>query len=416
MSGWLLLGLPGLAYDIGLGALWLAIGLLLGSWLNWHLVALRLRKESARFSSVTIPTWLERRFRDHSHVLRIVSSLFILVFFLFYTSSGLVAGGKLFEEAFGIPYYQAVLAGAACIGVYTLFGGFLAVSWTDVLQALLMLIVLVCIPIFAFFMIEQDGERVQHARMRSDLYYVFYDATGKPFSLLEIVSLCAWGLGYFGQPHILARFKAIKNPSQLAGARQIAVAWTFISLLGAIAVGISGAMYFTTPLADSEKVLLALSGALLHPLVAGVVVAAILAAIMSTADSQLLICASALSEDLAISKTDAGKGSAKWARACLLFMALAATGLAMQPEAGVLDLVAYAWAGFGAAFGPVILFSLYWRGTTRWGALAGIISGGSMVMLWRNLHGGIFELYEMVPGFIAATIAIMIGSKLSAEK
>ncbi|MBA56933.1 MAG: sodium/proline symporter PutP [Pseudomonadales bacterium] len=411
MSGWLLLGLPGLAYDIGLGALWLAMGLLVGTWLNWQLVAPRLRRETERLNSVTLPTWLERRFNDSSHSLRILSALFILVFFLLYTSSGLVAGGKLFAEAFGMPYQHAVIAGVVCIGLYTLFGGFLAVSWTDVVQALLMLAVLIGVPMFVAALIREDASLMQHAATRGDLFYVLYDANGKPFSLLEIISLCAWGLGYFGQPHILARFKAIRDPRQLTRAQYIAVSWSFLTLVGAIAVGISGAMYFSDPLADSEKVLIALSHALFHPLIAGILIAAILAAIMSTADSQLLVCASAISEDLYLKRTPA-HSSAGMARWCLLIMATVATILAMNPEAGVLDLVSYAWAGFGATFGPVILFALYWKACRRWGAIAGILLGGGTVMIWKNLSGGLFDLYEIVPGFVAACLGIVVFSYL----
>ena len=411
MSGWLLLGLPGLAYDVGLGALWLAMGLLVGTWLNWQLVAPRLRKETERLNSVTLPTWLERRFNDQRHGLRILSAIFILVFFLFYTSSGLVAGGKLFAEAFGLPYEQAVIAGVFCIGIYTLFGGFLAVSWTDVVQALLMLAALVSVPIVVAGLIAEDATLSRHAATRGDLFYVLYDATGKPFSLLQIISLCAWGLGYFGQPHILARFKAIRHPAQLKQAKYIAVSWSFLTLAGAIAVGISGAMFFTDPLPDSEKVLIALSHAVFHPLVAGILIAAILAAIMSTADSQLLVCASAISEDLYLKRTQE-QSSAHTARWCLLIMAALATILAMNPEAGVLDLVSYAWAGFGATFGPVILFALYWKPCRRWGAFAGILLGGVTVMVWKNLSGGLFELYEIVPGFIAACLGIILFSYL----
>lgn len=411
MSGWLLLGLPGLAYDVGLGALWLATGLLVGTWLNWQLVAPRLRRETERLHSVTLPTWLERRFNDRRHLLRIISALFILVFFLFYTSSGLVAGGKLFAEAFGLPYQQAVILGVLCIGAYTLFGGFLAVSWTDVVQSLLMLGALVAVPIAVTTLILNDPKLMQHAASRSDLFYVLYDAKGKPFSLLEIVSLCAWGLGYFGQPHILARFKAIRDPAQLKRAKHIAVSWSFITLAGAIAVGISGAMYFSEPLADSEKVLIALSHTLFHPLVAGILVAAIMAAIMSTADSQLLVCASAISEDLYVKRTQS-QSSAWLSRWCLLIMAILATILALKPDAGVLDLVSYAWAGFGATFGPVILFALYWKPCSRWGAMAGILLGGITVIVWKNLSGGLFELYEIVPGFIAAIIGIVSFSYL----
>ncbi len=412
MSGWLLLGLPGLAFKIGLGATWLAGGLLVGTFLNWHWVAPKLRVASARLNSLTIPSYLENRFSDSSGRLRIISAIFIVLFFLLYTSSGLVAGGKLFESVFNVPYQQAVLLGGGFIVAYTFFGGFLAVSWTDVVQALLMLAALILVPVLATQQIQQHTALMDYATSRSDLLYFLFDAEGQPFSLLEIIGLCAWGLGYFGQPHILARFKAIRHPRELKLAKMSAVSWTALTLAGAIATGICGAMYFNEGLADSEKVFIHLVNALFNPWVAGVLLAAILAAVMSTADSQLLVCGAALSEDLYKRFQTKPSHSAWVARTAVIVVALIAMLIALQPDSGVLDLVAYAWAGFGAAFGPIILFSLYWQGTSRSGALAGIVIGAITVIVWRNLHGGIFELYELVPGFIASCLAIALVSLL----
>ena len=409
MSGWLLLGLPGLAYAIGLGSVWLAGGLLLGTLLNWHWVAPKLRQTSAQLNSLTIRSYLENRFNDQRGLLRNISALLILFFFLLYTSSGLVAGGKLFEAVFHIPYQQAVIAGTAVIVAYTAFGGFLAVSWTDVVQALLMAAALILVPLLALGQIQQQPELMKHAASRHDLLYFFFDEEGKPFTWIEIISLCAWGLGYFGQPHILARFKAIKNPKQLKAAKFTAVAWTFFTLAGAIATGILGAMYFTQGVSDGEKVFIHLVEALFNPWVAGVLLAAILAAIMSTIDSQLLVCSAAFSEDLYRPGAHK-KHSATLARFSVVGIAVIAMAIALQPDSGVLDLVAYAWAGFGAAFGPIILFSLYWRRTTATGALAGIIAGALTVIVWRNLHGGLFDLYEIIPGFMVSCAFIFVAS------
>lgn len=416
MSGWLMLGLPGLAFNIGLGASWLAGGLLVGTFLNWHWVAPKIRKASARLNSLTLPAYLESRFNDSSGVLRTVSAVFILIFFLFYTSSGLVAGGKLFEAVFNFPYQEAVIVGTAIIVAYTFFGGFLAVCWTDVVQALLMLAALIVVPVLTMQEIQSQPELMQYASSRSDLYYFYFDEQGRPFTWLEIISLCAWGLGYFGQPHILARFKAIKDPKALNVAKISAVSWTLLTLLGAIATGICGAMYFSQGLADSEKVFIHLAEALLNPWVAGILLAAILAAIMSTADSQLLVCSAALSEDLYKQVKPFPAKTTTVARGAVIAVAIIAMLIALQPDSGVLKLVAYAWAGFGAAFGPIILFSLYWPATTRWGALAGILIGAITVIIWHNLNGGLFELYEIVPGFALSCLAIFIISMLTQEK
>lgn len=419
MSGWLLLGLPGFAYAAGLEAFWIAAGLLAGTWLNWRLVAARLRaySEAAR-NSVTLPEFLEHRFADGTRLLRILSALFILLFFLFYTSSGLVAGGKLFAAAFGMPYVWAVILGAGCILVYTAVGGFLAVSWTDVLQGLLMLIALVLVPVLAIQAL--GGWSATWSEVERDapgLLRLFHDAAGEPLGWIAILSLAGWGLGYFGQPHILARFKAIRSPRAVPGARHIAVTWTFLTLAGALLVGLTGIAYLDTPLtgADTEKVFIVLVDALFHPLVAGLFLAAILAAIMSTADSQLLVASVALAEDLykALFRRQAGMGERmRVGRLAVVVIALAALGLALDPDSQVLELVAYAWAGFGAAFGPTVILALYWRRMTCLGALAGVLTGGLTVVVWKQLSGGLFDLYELVPGFLLSTLAIVAASLL----
>jgi sodium/proline symporter len=421
MSGWLLLGLPGYAYVAGLESFWLAFGLLLGTWLNWRLVAARLRLASeAAGDALTLPQYFANRFHDESGLIRVVSSLFVLLFFLFYTSSGLVAGGKLFEAVFGLPYLWAVALGALTIILYTAFGGFLAVSWTDLFQGLLMAAALVAVPLMALGVLGgADGAVDAIAAQDPALLDPFSDSEGKPLGLLAIVSLLAWGLGYFGQPHILARFKAVRSVDLVPRARRIAVSWVFITLSAACLVGLLGIPVFDPALADAEKVFIRLVDLLFHPLVAGICLAAILAAIMSTADSQLLVSSSAFTGDIyrvVMRKQASQRELVVVGRLAVLTIAVAAFLLAMDPENKVLDLVAYAWAGFGAAFGPAVLLSLYWRGMNRWGALAGILAGGLMVVIWKPLQGGLFDLYEIVPGFIVSTLAILVVSRITASR
>ena len=418
MSGWLLLGLPGYAYLAGLEAIWLAAGLFAGAWLNWLLVANRLRRfSSAGNDALTIPDYFEHRFADQSRALRVISAFFILLFFLFYTSSGLVAGGKLFEAVFGVSYRWAVIAGAVAVVSYTLLGGFLAVAWTDVVQGFLMLLALLAVPITVVSALGGPDSSLQAtAAANPALLSPWSDSKGNSLSLIAILSLLGWGLGYFGQPHILARFKAIRSTGAIPAACRIAVGWSGLGLLGALASGLLAAAYFEQPLADSEKVFILLIDTLFNPLVAGVLLAAILAAIMSTADSQLLVASSALAEDFykaLLNPTASSQRLVGVGRLAVVVIAVLAALLALSPEAGVLELVSYAWAGFGAAFGPAIILSLYWPRMNRHGALAGIVTGGVTVVVWKQLEGGLFELYELVPGFMLATCAIVLVSRIT---
>lgn len=418
MSGWLLLGLPGFAFVSGLQAFWLVAGLWVGSYFNWRLIARRLRiySELAR-DSLTLPEFLNQRFQDEKNILRFVSALFTIVFFLLYTVSGLVASGKLFNTVFGIPYEYAIVIGVSAIVIYTLIGGFLAVSWTDLFQGLLMLFALLLV---SWLGIEQaDGfaksiELIQ--AKRPEHLSVVIDKDGNPLSLMAIVSLMAWGLGYFGQPHILARFKAMKISVNSHRARQIALTWSGLSMLAAVSVGLVGFALLGASEApgDPEKIFMVMVDRLLPSMLAGVCLAAILAAIMSTADSQLLVSASVLTEDIyrVVSKKSLSQQHLVWVgRVTVILLAILALLLARDPESSVLELVGYAWAGFGAAFGPIMLLSLFWRNTTRMAAIAGILSGAGTVLVWRNLSGGIFEVYEMLPGFIVSFLTIIIVSK-----
>ncbi|MCU7914620.1 MAG: sodium/solute symporter [Candidatus Thiodiazotropha sp. (ex Gloverina cf. vestifex)] len=394
MSGWLLLGLSGYAYAAGLESIWLAVGLLLGTWLNWRLVAAPLRSASERAgNALTLPQYLSNRFQDDSGLIRMVSSLF------------------------GLPYVWAVVVGTLTIILYTAFGGFLAVSWTDLFQGLLMAAALVAVPIFALSLTGGvNGTLAAIELQNAELLNPFSNAEGDALGVIAIVSLLAWGLGYFGQPHILARFKAVRDVSLVPQARRIAVTWVFITLTAACLVGMSGIPVFETPLEDTEKVFIHLVDLLFHPLIAGICLAAILAAVMSTADSQLLVSSSAFTGDIyrvLFRKEASERELVRVGRLAVLAIAGVAFLLAMNPENKVLDLVAYAWAGFGAAFGPAVLLSLYWRGMNRWGALAGILVGGITVVIWKPLEGGLFDLYEIVPGFTASLLAILLVSRLT---
>ena len=414
MSGWLLLGLPGYAYASGLEAWWLVFGLFLGTWANWHWLAPRLREATERFGDAhTLPDYLQNRFADSSGMLRSLSALLILCFFLIYTTSGLVAGGKLFASVFGLPYEWAVLTGATVILLYTLFGGFLAVSWTDALQGSLMILALVAVVLLAFAELGGPSAAAEQLQVRNpELLDPFTSASGESLGILAILSLMAWGLGYFGQPHILARFMAIRHQGLMPRARRIALAWVSISLLAAMLIGMLGIELVPNPSdGDAERVFIDLTALLLHPLIAGLALAAILAAIMSTADSQLLVAATALVDDLYrpwLRPNASDRERLVMARLGVLLAGLGATLLALDRDSQVLDLVAYAWAGFGAAFGPVILFSLLRPAMRRESAIAGLLSGGLAVPVWRHLEGGVFDLYELLPAFLLSCLAILL--------
>ena len=424
MSGWLLLGLPGYAFSSGYEVFWLAGGLLLGTWANWMIIAKRFRLYTELVDdALTLPAYFSNRFNDKTRLLQVISAFFILLFFLFYTSSGLVAGGKLFATVFGINYSLAVTIGAVCIISYTLFGGFLAVSWTDLIQGLLMAAALLIVPIVA--MQSDGGLSTVFSSMHEinpALQNIWTDNTGKALSAISIISLMAWGLGYFGQPHILVRFAAIVHQDKIATARRIAVTWTAVSMTGALLVGFAGMIYVENNmfggLADAETIFMVLVNSLFHPIIAGILLAAILAAIMSTADSQLLVSSSALAEDFyktVLNKDASPEQVLNVGRLGVVIIALVALSLAFNENSSVLGLVSYAWAGFGAAFGPALVLSLYWPRMNKQGALTGIIVGGVTIVIWKQMSGGIFDVYEIVPGIIFATVSIIVVSLMTAK-
>ena len=418
MSGWVLLGLPGYAYLAGMEASWIALGLCIGVALNWLLSAKRLRVYSYQLDdAVTLPAYLHRRFQCPVPWLKLSSGLFILLFFLFYVSSGLIGAGKLFVAVFGFEYQLSVLLGAVIIIFYTLFGGFLAVSWTDVFQAILMTLALVLVPWMAMANLGGYSQLVGTTEANNPaLLSMATDREGNPLDALAIISLMGWGLAYFGQPHILARFKAIHSHVQLRTASAIGISWSLLVYAMSIAVGITGLALLSAPLSDAEHVFMAMVQILFHPLVAGFLLAAILAAIMSTVDSQLLASSSALAEDLYPMLSGHQlyeKGRITAGRWAVAVIATVATGVAMDPDSKVLDVVAYAWGGLGATLGPVTLLSLYWPRMNWQGALAGVISGGVTVVVWKQLSGGIFEVYELVPAFFVSLAAILVTSMLT---
>ncbi|MGQ9372248.1 sodium/proline symporter PutP [Acinetobacter tandoii] len=419
MSGWLLMGLPGAIFLSGLSEMWIGIGLIIGAWLNWLLVAGRLRVHTeVQHNALTLPDYFSNRFNDHKKVLRIVSACVILIFFAIYCASGMVAGARLFESMFGMSYTTALWVSAIATISYVFIGGFLAVSWTDTIQATLMIFALILTPIVALLSFSDTQELTMALEAaRPQAMNLFGD-----LSVVAIISLMAWGLGYFGQPHILVRFMAADSVNSIPNARRIGMAWMIFCLAGAVAAGFFGIAYFhqhpeyaAAVNANPETVFMELTKVLFNPWVAGIVLAAILAAVMSTLSCQLLVCSSTLTEDFYKSflRKNASQKELVWVgRLMVLLIALLAIWMAGNPDAKVLGLVAYAWAGFGAAFGPLIILSLFWKRMTLTGALAGMITGAVMVIVWKNAFGAT-GIYEIIPGFICATIAIIVFSLFS---
>lgn len=418
MNGWLLLVLPGLAMTTGFTVFWLAGALLIGSWLNWLVVAQRLRAFSHRAGDVlTLPGYFEYRFGDHSRVLRTVSSLFILLFFLCYSCAGMIAAGQLLSQAFAMNYSVAVLICASTALAYTQLGGFLAVAWSDVAQGLLILLVLILVP---WLVIDSQGgldlTLAQVSSKNPDLLNMLTDAQGQPLTAMSLLATLGLTLGYFGQPHILARFMGIRSRECISIARRIAVIWTGFALTGACMIGIAAIGVLPQAATDDKQVFLLLAQLLFDPVIAAALAIAILAAIMSTLDSQLLVAASALSEDLyrgLFNRPASQTLMLKAGRRSVLLLGLIAMLMAMDSESAMLQWLSVGWAGLGAAFGPVLIASLYWQRMNGFGALAGMLAGGSTVLIWQSLQGGIFELYAIYPGFAAASLALVVGSLIT---
>ncbi|AZA13287.1 sodium/proline symporter PutP [Corynebacterium choanae] len=430
MSGWLLMGLPGALFVTGMSELWIAVGLLIGCWANWYFVAPRLRSYSeVAENSITIPSFVENRVHDKSRILRITSSIVILVFFTFYVSSGMVAGGKYFEATFDSSYLNGMLIIAAVTVGYTFVGGFLAVSYTDAVQGMIMFLALILVPIMALLSLDNPGDIWSWAASHD--YGPYTDGIGNPtyfklfsgVSIAAIISNLAWGLGYFGQPHIIVRFMAIKGPRECRTGRYIGIFWMLLCIIGATMVAIIGTVFFgqdpSIAITDRNKfetIFLDMARILFHPLIAGLVLTAVLAAIMSTISSQLLVTSSALVEDLykiVVKTKPSNQVLINLSRTAVVAVAVVAGILAINPSDSILALVGFAWAGFGSAFGPLVIASLYWRRLNAPGAIAGMITGALVSFVWGQTPALHAALYEIVPGFIASAIAIVVVSLLT---
>nr|PLB80066.1 sodium/proline symporter PutP [Actinomyces sp. UMB0138] len=402
MSGWLLMGLPGALYLSGIVEGWIAVGLVVGAWVNWKITAPRLRSYTqVANNSITLPSFLGNRLHDRSNALRIAAGLIIFVFFTFYVSSGMVAGGTFFESAFGMDYHLGMVLVAAVVVLYTLVGGFLAVSWTDLVQGIMMLMALVAVPIVGVVALGGPAAVAEGVRTANpDFLSPFGGA-----SFVGVISALAWGLGYFGQPHIVVRFMALRSPQEAKQARRIGIGWMFLSVLGASGTAIIGIAAHQRGRVqigqnDAESVFILMGQNLFPVLVAGFMLAAILAAIMSTVSSQLLVTSSAIVEDIYNGLTKrklTPMGGVNLGRIAVLAVSLLAAGLAWMRTDSILNLVSFAWAGFGAAFGPIVILALYWRKLTTAGALAGMVTGAVTVGVWGTFKWG--GLYEIIPGF-----------------
>jgi sodium/proline symporter len=419
MSGWLLMGLPGAIYLAGMGEAWIAIGLFIGTILNWKLVSARLRIYTQKTNAITLPCFFEARFKDPTGLLRIVSVIITLIFFAIYASSGLVASGLLFESTFGVAYSNAVIIGGLIIVAYTFLGGFLAVCWTDLLQGALMVFAIVIVPALSYNSVG-GIDAIRKAMATHNVSSSLLPAGDSlPIILSIIISNLAWGLGYFGQPHILVRFMSIKSVNKLGKSMAIAIVWVFLSLTGAIAVGFIGtAMFENLRSGGQEKVFIYMVNDLFNPWFGGILLAAIFSAIMSTIDSQLLVSSSALSEDFylkSIRKKASDKEIVWVGRSCVIVTSIVALLIALIFDGTVLSIVAFAWAGLGAAFGPLILFSLFSRKTSWQSVLAGIVVGTVVLIFWK-LAGLGGTIYEIVPGFFANCLTIISINTITGQK
>ncbi len=445
MSGWLLMGLPGVAYWYGLSdAAWTAIGLAAGTYLNWFFIAKRLHNYSVLAgNSITLPDFFSNRFKEKNKIIMTISAVFILVFFIVYASSCFVTVGKLFNALFGFKYQYMMILGAAFVLFYTFIGGFLAESASDTMQAFVMIIALVTVLVVGTFAAGGAAQVIENAKEIPGFFEFFgiaspavtdgvqqvvngvpqYNAAGE-YGLYTVLSTLAWGLGYFGMPQVLLRFMAIRDSNELKTSRRIATVWVVISLGAAVAIGIIGRAVFPAELltySDSESIFIVLSSNLLPAFIAGFVMAGILAATISSSDSYLLIAASAFSKNIyqhLIKKEATDKQVMNISRIILVIICIIGIFIALDEDSVIFTIVSFAWAGFGATFGPITIFSLFWKRTTKEGAIAGMLSGGIMVFVWKLIlrpMGGLFGVYELLPAFIISCIFIYVVSKMTAE-
>ena len=443
MSGWLLMGLPGVAYWCGIAdAAWTAIGLAVGTYVNWLMVSKRLRRYSVKAgNAITLPEYFSNRFHEKSKVIMTISALFILIFFTVYAASCLVTCGKLFSTLFGMPYIPMMIVGAVFVLIYTLIGGFLAESASDFMQAMVMIValgVIVCVGTAAAGGLDAVIDNVGSIPGFLEFFGIATPQTvdgvqqvaaGQPvfgekgsYSILSVVSTMAWGLGYFGVPQVLLRFMAIRNENELTRSRRIATVWVVISLAIAVFIGVVGRALYPTALltsSDAENIFILLATSLLPPLIAGFVMAGILAATISSSDSYLLIAASAFAKNIyqgLFRRKVSDKEVLHISRITLFVIAIAAIVIALDENSVIFTIVSFAWAGFGATFGPLMLFSLFWKRTTRAGAIAGMLGGAGMVFVWNLLVrplGGVWDIYELLPAFLFSALCIVIVSLLT---
>ncbi len=436
MSGWLLMGLPGSVYAFGTGQAWIAIGLFLGTVCNWLFISKRLRRYTIRANnSLTLPIYFQNRFHDKKKILLLVSSITIVIFFLVYTASALAAGGKLFNSVFGVDYTIALTVGAVVILAYTFMGGFLAVCVTDFIQGTLMLIGILAVPIIAYFMV--GGENIvavlndSNVAGGAEAFMSLSHNNGEPYKFIDILSQLAWGLGYCGMPHILVRFMAVKNEKELNKSKVVAIGWVALSLAFACIIGVVGRAYlFPTVLegAATENVFIQMIIKLFTedlglPLIGGLFLCGILAAIMSTADSQLLVSASSVAEDIykeVMNPKAEDKKVLRISRYTVVVIAILAYLIALNPNSSIMGLVSNAWAGLGSAFGPIVLLSLFWKRTNLQGAVAGICAGAITVLVWDYVPlitgqtiGGLTGIYSLLVGFAISLVAIVIVSLMT---
>ncbi|NLK85636.1 MAG: sodium/proline symporter PutP [Aeromonadales bacterium] len=415
MSGWLLMGLPGALYVAGISQAWIAIGLTIGQWCNWKFVAARLRSFTQNASdALTLPDYFAARFKDNKRIIAVVSAIIILIFFVVYCASGMVSGARLFEQTFGLDYRNALLIGAASTILYVCIGGFLAVSWTDAVQASLMIFALVITPVVIIFDVGSLSEaNALVAAKSADMSNMLSGVTS-----IGLISLAGWGLGYMGQPHILVRFMSAASVRGMGGARRISISWMIFCLLGAVLVGYYGVAFAAKhpelSIDNPEQIFIIVTQTLFTPWLAGILLSAILAAVMSTLSCQLLVSSTTLTADFyaRVIRPHASQSELVWVgRFMLLLVAAIAYVIALDPNSGILKLVAYAWAGFGAAFGPCVLISVFWKKMTLSGAICGMIAGAATVIIWEI--GQFFGLYSLVPGFFVSAFVIYVVSLMT---
>lgn len=411
MSGWLLMALPGAIFANGINYIWMPVGLLVGSYVNWTIVAKRLRIRSlAVNNATTIPAFIENSFHN-TKIISVVTSITILFFFTIYVAAGFVSGALLFKTVFNVPYVYSLLITFAVIAIYTFIGGFIAVSWVDFFQGTLMLFALLTVPIITWYTVSH--QTTMHALPTTSLQPLH------GLGIIGILSLLGWGLGYFGQPHILVRFMAINDAEKMKKAKYTAISWMFVCLVGAVSCGIVGVLYYGAGgLSDPESVFLSLAKDLFTPVFGGILFAAVLSAVMSTIAAQLLISASAIAEDILgryVFKSFSLKKLLWLNRFAVLAIAIFAMFIARSPDSTILLLVSYAWAGLGASFGPLIIMLVFQRKVSELGAIMGILVGAVTVVVWKHMANvaPIFQLYEIIPGFIFSWIAIVVFSRFN---